>query len=412
MSRLIALLAPSCLLSAMILWRIAPPDALDAWLKSPGLIVTPYGLLTIAFVLAAIFRQSQIAFLSILLAGCTALVMDAFADPDAEQARIAVLLCCLVLPVNFIGFSIIRERGVISRYGVQSLCAVVLQLIILSLGVFHGGHALADLYSITIIFSRAPAWLTIPEPGYLLLLFATAFLVWRHWNDLAPGLATAAALWAFIGGLNFASPGSQANAAALPFLHVFTSGSGVLLIYAVVARLWRSAFLDELTQLPGRRSLQHHLDQLDDAYSIAMLDLDHFKQINDTHGHDAGDQILRMVAARLQNIPVGKAYRYGGEEFAVIASGMKRKDLARHLDEVREDIADTTFYLRSAVRPRKKPKDSARYRGTMQQIPLTISVGVAESTADVTAASDVLQLADKALYRAKRLGRNRVSPMN
>ncbi len=411
MSRLIALLAPACMLGGLIVWRVTQPHSLTQWLHHPGLSFTPYLLYGIAFLLAVIFRQSPIAFVALLLAGCTALTAGAFAVEALEPAQAAVLLSCIALPLNFIGFSMIRERGVISRYGIQSLCIVVLQLILLYVGVFHGAHVLAGLYSITIIFSRPPTWLTIPEPGYLLLIFATAFLAWRHWKDIGPGVATATALWAFVAGLNFAGPRSG-DAASLPFLYLFASSSGVFLIYAIVARLWRSAFLDELTQLPGRRSMQHHLDRLDDVFSIAMVDLDHFKQVNDRHGHDAGDQILRMVASRLGGIAFGRAYRYGGEEFAVVAPGVRRKELARQMDTVREEIANTSFYLRSAARPRSKPKEPSRYRSTMKQVPITISVGVAEPSDKTLGAFEVLQQADKALYRAKRLGRNRVSPLS
>jgi len=411
MTRLIALLAPACLLGVLIIWRVTQPDSLTQWLHYPGLSFTPYVLHGLAFLLAVIFRQSPIAFVALLLAGSTALTADALTVEALEQAQAAVLLTCIALPLNFIGFSMIKERGVISRYGIQSLCVVILQLIFLYIGVFHAAQALSGLYSITIMFSQPPTWLTIPEPGYLLLIFATAFLTWRNWKDGATGVAITTALWSFMVGLNFASPG-PADPVSLPFLYIFASSSGAFLIYGIVARLWRSAFLDELTQLPGRRSMQHHLDRLDDIFSIAMVDLDHFKQVNDRHGHPAGDQVLRLVASRLGAISFGRAYRYGGEEFAVVAPGVRRKELAQKMNTLREEIADTAFYLRSSSRPRSKPKEPSRHRSTMKQIPITISVGVAEPANEKIAASEVLQQADKALYRAKRLGRNRVSPLS
>src|SRR2546421_12493897 len=79
------------------------------------------------------------------------------------------------------------------------------------------------------------------------------------------------------------------------------------------------AYQDSLTQLPARRALNEALLRLGSQYTVGMVDVDHFKRINDSHGHDVGDQVLKMVAARLAQVGGGgRAYRYGGEEFAVI----------------------------------------------------------------------------------------------
>lgn len=81
------------------------------------------------------------------------------------------------------------------------------------------------------------------------------------------------------------------------------------------------AYQDELTSLPGRRALKEYLLKLGSEYTIAMFDIDHFKKFNDTHGHDVGDQVLRMVASKLATVSGrGKSFRYGGEEFTLVFS--------------------------------------------------------------------------------------------
>src|SRR5438270_12939913 len=111
------------------------------------------------------------------------------------------------------------------------------------------------------------------------------------------------------------------------------------------------AYLDELTQLPSRRSLNEALLKLGETYSIAMLDVDHFKKFNDSYGHESGDQALRLVASRLARIAGGgKAYRYGGEEFAVVFPGKPAEDVFIYLDRMRKIIEQSTFTVRGKDR--------------------------------------------------------------
>src|SRR2546426_9194380 len=96
------------------------------------------------------------------------------------------------------------------------------------------------------------------------------------------------------------------------------------------------AYEDTLTGLPARRALNEALLRLGGQYSVAMIDVDHFKRINDRHGHDVGDQVLKMIAAKLAQVSGGgKAYRYGGEEFAVIFPGRKAEECLADVEALR-----------------------------------------------------------------------------
>src|SRR3990167_5951921 len=98
----------------------------------------------------------------------------------------------------------------------------------------------------------------------------------------------------------------------------FMAAAGAIMLVSLLQESHRLAFRDELTGLPSRRALEEGLHGLGPAHAIAMVDVDHFKKFNDTHGHDIGDQVLRLVAAQLRKIGGGgKAYRYGGEEFTL-----------------------------------------------------------------------------------------------
>lgn len=150
--------------------------------------------------------------------------------------------------------------------------------------------------------------------------------------------------------------------------------------------------------------------KLGSGYSVGMVDIDHFKQFNDRYGHDVGDQVLRMVSAKLERISGGgKAFRYGGEEFAVVFPGQSASDVLPHLESLRRDIQASCFVLRGPDRPKKKPDIPKPQSGPRKAVLVTVSIGVAERDEDKRKPDQVVKAADKALYRAKDAGRNQVT---
>jgi diguanylate cyclase (GGDEF)-like protein len=111
------------------------------------------------------------------------------------------------------------------------------------------------------------------------------------------------------------------------------------------------AYRDELTQLPSRRALNESLLKVGDSYTIAMVDVDHFKQFNDTYGHETGDQVLQMIASRLADVSGGgKAFRYGGEEFAVMFPNKLMDEAYPSLEALRKSVEKSTFKVRDIDR--------------------------------------------------------------
>src|SRR5881409_2028762 len=194
-----------------------------------------------------------------------------------------------------------------------------------------------------------------------------------------------------------------------PGQEIWLATAGLILVVAVVEASYMMAYRDGLTELPGRRALNEALPRLSGQFSVAMVDVDHFKRFNDTYGHDAGDHVLRLVASRLAHAPGGgTAYRYGGEEFAVIYPGKGAEECMPHLEELREIVETSRFTMRRRFRPRNKA-NAPKGKKTREAIVITVSIGVAEKDQRHATADQVIQAADKALYRAKEAGRNRVS---
>lgn len=190
--------------------------------------------------------------------------------------------------------------------------------------------------------------------------------------------------------------------------HVTPSGRATLallvvagLLIATIESSYDLAFRDRLTGLLGRRALDEALAQQGRRYTVAMVDVDHFKKFNDRYGHDAGDRVLRAVARRLDRVTGGgRAYRYGGEEFTVLFPRRSADDTREHLETLRKAIRETRVTLprRAGAKPTK----------TERRVSVTVSIGAAERTDDRATPEAVVKDADRALYKAKNAGRNRV----
>jgi diguanylate cyclase (GGDEF)-like protein len=190
---------------------------------------------------------------------------------------------------------------------------------------------------------------------------------------------------------------------------LYLATGGLILVLSLIETWHGMAYDDELTGLPARRALNEALTRLGDTYAVAMVDVDHFKKFNDEYGHDVGDQLLRMVGTRLGEVGGGgRAFRYGGEEFAVLFPGKEVDEVRNHLEALRQRIEGTPFTLRAAGRPRTRP-ESPVPSGPRPRIAVTVSIGVASTeTTTATAPREIVRAADEALYRAKQGGRNQV----
>ncbi|PSJ59812.1 PleD family two-component system response regulator [Pseudaminobacter soli (ex Li et al. 2025)] len=170
---------------------------------------------------------------------------------------------------------------------------------------------------------------------------------------------------------------------------------------ASVAQTIEMAVTDGLTGLHNRRYLDSHLQTLFDravarrrSLSVMITDLDRFKSINDTYGHDGGDDVLREFARRLrQNVRgIDLACRYGGEEFVVVMPDTEGHIAEKVAERIRAEIARTPFAV---------GKDG-------QTLDVTVSVGVSSLKRGSDTVADMMKRADLALYEAKSAGRNRV----
>jgi diguanylate cyclase (GGDEF)-like protein len=239
-------------------------------------------------------------------------------------------------------------------------------------------------------------------PVTLIFMVAGIILVFRTYyhNDVLLGgfVGCICALWLGIGSTH--SP-LTLNASFI--------AAGLILIITLIEASFSLAYHDDLTGLPGRRSLNETLSSLGKRYTIAMIDVDHFKKFNDTYGHKTGDEVLKMISAHLQQMTGGaKAFRYGGEEFTAIFSGKNVADTKAHLEAYRKNLAVTPFIVRNKTRKKSSANNRKKPPGKRsgRKVYVTVSIGAAEPNKRLKAPQQVIKAADAALYRAKRSGRN------
>lgn len=190
---------------------------------------------------------------------------------------------------------------------------------------------------------------------------------------------------------------------------VFICVLGLSYIYAVLKDSFNMAFRDELTAIPSRRALMQYVNTLGRKYTVAMADIDHFKKFNDTYGHDVGDEVLRLVASRLNKVKGGgRAFRYGGEEFVIIFPRTDVHQANPYIEHIRQAIADYPITLRDKSRPKNPPKKISGKTTGSKTVKITASFGIAQSSSQHNQFADIIKQADVALYAAKKAGRNRV----
>ena len=361
--------------------------------------VFPFTVAAAALLLGWRFNRSRLVFAIALLALTEYVLLNGAGTP---RDRLYFHALTFLLPINLALVALLPERGTLTAAGL--LRWVLLAVQVMCVGFLAQSFPDQSLKFLTthLLPARVTAWTPLAQPAIIAFL-AIGFLLALAWfrEPQSPVRGYVYSLIAVFAALSWPAAG--------PGQELWLATAGLILVVAVIEASYMMAYRDGLTELPGRRALNEALPRLSGQFTVAMVDVDHFKRFNDTYGHDAGDHVLRLVAARLAQAPGGgTAYRYGGEEFALVFPGKGQDECLPHLEELRETVETSRFTMRRRFRPRVKPKTD-KGRKTRQAITITVSIGVAERNHRHSSPDQVVQAADKALYRAKEAGRNRVS---
>lgn len=365
----------------------------DAWLTPARALLGLRVIVAVAFLFAWRQRSGRAARAALVLALIGETLAGRWA-PVGPETRWAL---AIMVPLDLAIVAWLREASLSSRPGLLRLGTLAIGATVASPPVVarllawsaeHDFGPLFDQRAVLAAFAIAAAALVLrlarrPQP------------VEAAWLGI---LAAYACVFVF-------DPGTDDR-------RIFLLAAGIVLVLALVERAIALAFEDPLTGLPGRAALEQRLAELGERYAIAMVDVDRFKRVNDRHGHDVGDEVLRWIAARLQAVGGGGiAYRYGGEEFAIVFAGKEVAQVKATLESLRASIADRPFVLRSprSVKAKTKTGRAKRAASKRRTLAISVSIGLAGRTGRSKTPAAVLKSADRALYRAKRTGRNRLA---
>ncbi len=384
---------------ALLHWNVLP-------LATPPLVdFYRYAVLISGLLLAGRFSSSQTWFALLLLGLADGGLLLAAGQGTGAVARNVI---GVLLPVHVAVLAFGRTQGFhvgvsISRAAALFVQAVVVVALCRPEQTIRLAWLEYPLFPESFFF-----WTRLPQP--ILLVFAMAMILLLAKYLIQGRAADSALFWALAAaGLALRTGVTPRRASA------YLTTGGLILVVTLVEASYRMAFNDELTGLPGRRAFNQALMTLGEQYAVAMVDVDHFKRFNDQFGHDTGDQVLRMVAARLARVSGGgQAFRCGGEEFAVLFPGKTAKEAFAYADALRHAIAEASFVVRGPDRSqRSRPErrggkvDRRAGHGGPKGVGVTVSIGVAEPRGRM-AVEKVVRAADQALYFAKQNGRNRV----
>ena len=376
-----------------------------------------YAAFAIGLLLAWRFHSSRIfsALILLLLAQRALEFFSGNRPPMPGPGLKALEAVSFLIPLNFALLALARERGFTFAAAVPRLSLLFLESVFVAVicrpeplagpGLFHGALLSRSWFQ----------WTEIPQISLLLFVVVLTGLLahaYTHRKPVESGFVWA--LLSFFLALNIGAVGVNARA--------FVATAAVILAVSIVETSYAMAYHDELTGLRSRRAFNDATARLESPYTLAAVDIDHFKSVNDTYGHDTGDEVLSSVAAKLAHVTGGgQAYRVGGEEFSILFPGKTVAEVTPDLENLRLEIEQSGFRLRGSDR-RTVPRGPDR-RSTAQKkrsrrkaqpstprgyLRVTVSIGVAEPTAKKPTFEEVMELADQALYRAKQSGRNRV----
>jgi len=402
---LFRLIVPLLLLFAAIISLNHLTEIRSDYVKLLNLL--PYGLFVIVLGLSHYFNRSRFFAAALLMGMAFWLIQNRLQTSlEAQLPLYLFTAMSILLPLGLALLTAIPERGLWNRHGFLAILA---------------GPMLLGAACVFVSSSEAPQLQTLvqsmplkPFPGLIMSLYASVwmglmilvglFFLLRR-NAEAESSLTLCIVFSFITLAKFDQPLISS---------IMFSATGLTMILGLLKSSFEMAYQDELTGLLGRRALNEKLSGLGNRYAIAMIDIDHFKKFNDTHGHDVGDDVLKVVANHIaETTGGGIPYRYGGEEFCVVFPGKSLKPCIPHLEAVREAVGSHRITLRDRKnRPKSAQTGAQKRAGTRTKarqgktVSVTISIGVAERTDVVDMPDQVMKNADKALYKAKQNGRN------
>jgi len=372
------------ILSALAVWQAFEVTGWDSKIHAT-LEFSPYLIISFG-IFISVFMNRMLPVLLLLVIGLLNFASFNYLPTVIDSQTFSTLLLFvipLLLPINIIILSCLPEKGVnLSFYNIFISVVFLLQIVMVIFIMDFLPVNLVEVFSykVNIKFINLTMSVAIVVVlSWLFIIFRNAYI--ENIKEVDRTLVFVLILMS----LAF-------NQIDQPYVFTWLSAiSALLIVIAIIFDSHKVAYVDSLTGLNSRLSLLENFSSLGRTYSVAMVDIDHFKKFNDTYGHYVGDQVLILVADELSKVSFGKVYRYGGEEFTIVFPKKSAEQAEQELELILSNIENLELNLKQEINQK-----------------ITVSFGVAQKNEWHKKPEDVLRSADEALYQAKERGRNRI----
>ena len=376
------------------------PQGLPLWLQQP-IGALSYIVLTFGLIFGWYFSSSRMI-LSLLVLTLADQALVLFPSTGADQAPLnqtLVAVTAFLIPLNLLAFSIIKEDSLLTLRGMARVVLVLAQPLLLWL-CLPGQQDLASAFTREYLPSQYTDWTSIPQAA--LFAFAIALLMHfirfaLHREPLEGG-----AIWALLAvftAYHTSRYGWQPTN--------FFMTAGLILFVTLLQSFYQRTYRDELTGIPGRLAYDEAIGQLGKRFSVAVVSIDQLTHYAHTHGKSVSEQILKLVAPRVQSAcSDGQIFRANGEELTLLFPGKSATETLHTLETIRKTAEAINLFLRGSDRVRETHRAKTKAGAQDRELPITLSIGVAEKLNNSATLSLVIKSAYHALYEAKGIGGN------
>ncbi len=377
------------------------PQGLPLWLQQP-IAAIPYIVLTFGLIFGWYFASSRmiLSLLVLALADRALMLFPTTGTGQVDITQNVIAITAFLVPLNLLAFSILKEDSLSTLGGLARAILVLVQPFLVIWLCLPNQHFLASSFTREYIPASYMDWTPVPQPA--LMGFAIAMLLHfirfaLHRDPLESG-----AIWALCAifvAYHTSRYGWQPTN--------FFMAAGLILFVTLLQAFYQRTYRDELTGIPGCLAYDEAIAQLGKRFSVAIISIDQLTQYANIHGKTVSEQVLKLVAPRVQTAcSEGQIFRTTGEDLTVLFPGKSATESLSTLEGVRKTIGSISLFLRGRDQVWEKQRETQKTGSRDQELPITLSIGVSEKVSDSATLSLVIKSAYRGLYEAKGIGGN------
>ncbi|HXH86001.1 MAG TPA: GGDEF domain-containing protein, partial [Nitrospira sp.] len=305
-----------------------------------------------------------------------------------------------LLPLNLLTFSILKDNTTSTFRSAISLIVVLVQPFLVLWLCKPEQQDFAAVFQLTYVSWISTSWTRIPQAALLMLFVAglvhlLRFTIKRDPFDGGSAWAITAVFLAFHG-----------QQLGWPSTNCFATAELILFV-SLIQSSYQRTYRDDLTGIAGRLAYEEATAQAGKQFALAVLSIDQLKTYAGTHGKSVAEQILKLVAPKVQaNCLGGRVFRISGEELTLLFTNQSAVETLVALEQVRKAVETVTLYLRGRDRVWEDRRGTRSPCSKDRELPLSVSIGVAGKSEESATLNLVIKSAYRALYDAKAAGGN------